>query len=823
MKKILTLLTFILVSATIWAQVPQKMSYQAVIRNSSNALIANTPVGIKISVLQGSATGTSVYSETHTTTTNANGLVSLQIGAGLIVSGSFATINWNNGPYFIKTETDLAGGTNYSISGTTELLSVPYALSAGQSSLAPGNAVGDMQYWNGSAWVLLPIGNAYQILKVNNNIPQWSNTSQATPSTVSTDAINAVKAQEATVTGTVITDGGEFVITRGFCYSTSPNPTVTNGAITSGNGLGIFSTTIAGLSVSTTYYVRAFSTTIAGTSYGSTLSFTTTSGIVVLTTTPATNIVACGADSGGIITSDGGSTVNSSGVCYGTSPNPTITSEAVSSDLSNSFIVTLTTSQPNTVYYYRSYAQNATGVYYGNQLSFTTQNYTATVTTNAATLIKSCSATISISFTPSLPNSVDYSAICYSTSPLPTTDDVFTGAANTTPVTLSCLLPNTTYYARALIGNCNGTKYGNQITFTTLNNTISVTTNAPTEVRSCTLFFPPNTINYGGADTSCYTSTGMYYASTPNPSQTNGLIPNNDNSGNYYMYNLTPNTTYYARSYITLCNGSKIYGNQIQVTTLPKYTSIITNATTDITAGTATLNASIIGNGQDYIYYGICFGTAPNPTIANTSFYYSSTSGSTNLAKPIQGLTANTTYYARVFVHSDCIGINYGNEVSFTTISGPLVLGQFYQGGIIIQLTTATSGLIAAPTDQGTATWGCEGTSIAGTQSTVGSGQANTNAIIAGCTTAGTAAKICDALVLNGKSDWYLPSEQELLLIGQLTYFSRSNYDNLTLNSLSYWSSTQSTAIQAKIGSANTSGTTNKSDNTINIKTIRSF
>jgi len=822
MKRIVTLLAFIVFTTCVWAQVPQKMSYQAVIRNSSNVLVTNTTVGVKISVLQGTASGTAVYSESHTTATNANGLVSLQIGTGSVLSGNFAAINWANGPYFIKTETDPAGGTNYSISGTTELLSVPYALAAGQSSPAPGNAVGDMQYWNGTAWVLLPIGGPGQVLKVNNNLPQWTTPAQGILSTVTTDAVSNIKARQATITGTVTNDGGEFVLTRGFCYGTSPNPTVTNGAVTTGNGLGTFTIDLTELTTSTTYYARAFATTTAGTAYGSALSFTTTSGIAVVTTTQATNIAACGAESGGTITTDGGDDITNSGVCYNTSPNPTVADDIVQG-YGNPYTVFLTTTQPNTTYYYRAYVQNSTGTYYGNQLSFTTQNYTATVVTNAATNIKSCSATLSMSFTPLLPNSVDYSAICYSTSPLPTTNDPYLNADNTNPVTLSCLLPNTTYYARAFIYNCNGTKYGNQITFTTLNNTISVTTNAPSSVRSCVLYFPDNSINYGGGDTSCFAGTGMYYSSSPNPNENNGLVPLSQSNGGYYMYNLTPNTTYYVISYITLCNGTKVYGNQIQVTTLPKYTSIITNATTDITAGTATLNASIIANGQDYIYYGICFGTSPNPTIANTSLYYSSVLTSTNLAKQIQGLTPNTTYYARVFVHSDCIGINYGNQVSFTTTSGPLVVGQYYQGGIIIQLTTPTTGLIAAPTDQGTATWGCEGTSIAGTSSSVGSGQANTNAILAGCTTAGTAAKICDALVLNGKSDWYLPSEQELLLIGQLTYFSTNNYDNLTLNSSSYWSSTQSTAVQAKIVSANTSGTTNKSDTSIYVRAVRSF
>jgi hypothetical protein len=133
MKKHLSLFLSLLLSYSLWAQSPQKMSYQAVIRNAGNNLVVNTQVGMQISLLQGSANGTAVYVETQSPTSNDNGLVSLEIGSGTVVSGNFAAINWANGPYFIKTETDPAGGSNYSISGTSQLLSVPYALYAENS------------------------------------------------------------------------------------------------------------------------------------------------------------------------------------------------------------------------------------------------------------------------------------------------------------------------------------------------------------------------------------------------------------------------------------------------------------------------------------------------------------------------------------------------------------------------------------------------------------------------------------------------------------------------------------------------------------------
>ena len=139
MKKIYSILAGLLLTATLiltqkaTAQAPQKMSYQSVIRNSSNVLLANTQVGIRISVLQGSETGPAVYVETQTATTNGNGLVSIKIGTGTAITGTFAGINWANASYFIKTETDPSGGTNYSITGTQEILSVPYAMYAAKS------------------------------------------------------------------------------------------------------------------------------------------------------------------------------------------------------------------------------------------------------------------------------------------------------------------------------------------------------------------------------------------------------------------------------------------------------------------------------------------------------------------------------------------------------------------------------------------------------------------------------------------------------------------------------------------------------------------
>ena len=120
--------TFILIELS--AQSPEKMNYQAVIRDNNNQLVSNQTVGIRISILQGSANGNPVYVETHNKSTNSNGLITLEIGSGVTISGNLYNIDWGDGAYFLKTETDPGGGYNYSISGTSRFLSVPYALHA---------------------------------------------------------------------------------------------------------------------------------------------------------------------------------------------------------------------------------------------------------------------------------------------------------------------------------------------------------------------------------------------------------------------------------------------------------------------------------------------------------------------------------------------------------------------------------------------------------------------------------------------------------------------------------------------------------------------
>jgi hypothetical protein len=156
MKKTLFTFLFALLAAGLFAQAPQAFKYQAVARDNSGNLIANQSIGFRISILQNSPSGTAVYTETHNVASNNLGLVNLDIGTGTIVSGLLSGVNWGNGTYYVRIEMDASGGTNYLMMGTSQLLSVPYALHAATAA----NALND---------------NDNQTLSLNGNILTISN------------------------------------------------------------------------------------------------------------------------------------------------------------------------------------------------------------------------------------------------------------------------------------------------------------------------------------------------------------------------------------------------------------------------------------------------------------------------------------------------------------------------------------------------------------------------------------------------------------------------------------------------------------------------
>ena len=267
MKKIITICAAILITASVFAQSPEKMSYQAIVRDGSNALVSSTAVGMQISILQGSASGTAVYVETQTPTSNANGLVSLEIGSGTVVSGDFTAIDWANGPYFIKTETDPTGGTSYTITGTSQLLSVPYALHAKTAesvtgtitetdpifgaSVAGGITGTDTTYWNNkldSYTETDPIFGASVASGITgSDTTYWNTDNDATNElqniSINNDSLSLSNAntvslkpykQELSVSlsgDTLFLSNGNWVIIPGISAANAPTPTYPAGTV----------------------------------------------------------------------------------------------------------------------------------------------------------------------------------------------------------------------------------------------------------------------------------------------------------------------------------------------------------------------------------------------------------------------------------------------------------------------------------------------------------------------------------------------------------------------------------------------------------------
>lgn len=250
MKKLLTLLAALYLVLTLQAQPPQKISYQAVVRNSTNALVTNQPVGVKITILQGSATGTPVFAETHTPTTNANGLINIVIGTGSPAINGLLDVVWSTGPYFIKTEIDPAGGTAYSITSTSELLSVPYALYAKK---AESTNLLNLPFAGSSH----SINNAFSV-KNNNGIAivgwgddAYGNTFGVVGSTNSGVGIG-VRGINKSTTGIALGISGETyssegVAVKGIANSSNGSAAGVMGEVSSPNGIGV-----AGYSTSTT-------------------------------------------------------------------------------------------------------------------------------------------------------------------------------------------------------------------------------------------------------------------------------------------------------------------------------------------------------------------------------------------------------------------------------------------------------------------------------------------------------------------------------------------------------------------------------------------
>jgi len=190
---------------------------------------------------------------------------------------------------------------------------------------------------------------------------------------ITTATVSGVTASSAISGGILITDGGVTISAIGICWGTAPNPTIAHSRTRDDVGNGSFYSNMTSLTANTTYYVRAYATNASGTSYGAQISFLTLPSIPEITTAPLFLLTSTSANSGGIISKDGGASVTARGVCWGTSSTPTTANyKTIDGAGIGSFVSIIIGLTPNTTYYLRAYATNSAGTAYSSQVSFIT-------------------------------------------------------------------------------------------------------------------------------------------------------------------------------------------------------------------------------------------------------------------------------------------------------------------------------------------------------------------------------------------------------------------------------------------------------------------
>jgi hypothetical protein len=526
MKKFYFSVCLVLAALLIEAQTPAGFSYQAVIRNETGELVKNKTIGVRFTILKGSENGAQVYSEVIYPQTNINGLVTAEIGKSNPTQ--FSQIDWSAGIYYLKTETDLNGGTNYSISGTSQLLSVPYALYSAKSGDAFSGNYNDLSNKPVLSTVATT-GNYSDLL----NKPVLS-----TVATTGNYSDLLGKPNLATIATT-----GSFtdLLNVPILVTLLKNPQAGDILYNNGTNWELLTRGINGQTLRLDNGMPKW----AEPGYA----------LPLVTTLPVTDIMMAEATSGGNIVNTGFTEVTARGVCWSTSQNPTTadskTSEGVGTG--GSFNSKMTGLQANTTYYVRAYATNGAGTGYGNQLSFKTYQTIVfpTITTTTASNVSATTASSGGNITETGGAPVTARGICWSTNQNPTTTDSKTTEGNNTGQFASQainLLPGTTYYIKAYATNSSGTGYGNQVTVTTTKTVPVITTKAITDISAMGGVSGGTIVGTGGSN---ITEKGICWGENPNPTISDNVINSGTGQAAFTsaIIKALPNTTYYVRAY----------------------------------------------------------------------------------------------------------------------------------------------------------------------------------------------------------------------------------------------------------------------------------
>ena len=748
MKGSILFLFFSMIHVIGFGQAPDLISYQAIIRNSNNELVSNVSVGMRISILRGSAADVLLYQEEHSEKTNLNGLVYLNIGSGAPLFGTISGLDWSKGPFYIKSETDPTGGKNYTLVVVSRLLSVPFSIYAKSAekvtgplteldplfnaSISKGITAVDTAYWNKklSSFTekdplfntsiskgITAVDTAYWNKKLSSftESDPFFNASIAKGITAADTALwnseydplfIASIAKGITAVDTAYWNKKLSSFTESdplFNASIAKGITAADTALWNSESDPLFNASISkGITaVDTASWNQKVGLPQTGNTAGDILYWNGTAWVKIqqglpgqglflsqtgvpmwsgpafatLTTNVTTSVTNITAISGGNISSDGGTPVTARGICWSTSPNPTVANDTTRNGVgTGSFISNMTGLLGSTTYYVRAYAVNITGVAYGNQITFTTPVPTPpSLTTIALSSITSVSVASGGSVVNNGGAPITARGVVWDTlqNPVVTKNRSINGSINNIFLdTIRGLAGSRVYYVRSYATNSAGTAYGNEVSFTTLTPVVpTVTINPIDSIKNISARSGGAITSDGGA---AILSKGVVWSTFPNPTISNSRTNDGSGVGPFIsqLTGLLGDSVYYVRAYATNATGTG-YSTQLNFTAITAVLATVTTTPiTSITSSSAISGGNVTASGGGIISArGVVWNTSPTPTLSH--FKTTDGSGTGTFTSNLTSLTPpGTTYYVRAYVTNN-IGTAYGNEVTFTSLVVP--------------------------------------------------------------------------------------------------------------------------------------------------------